>query len=296
MNENNKIFADDQKRIRGITIWGMVTNILLAIIKTIVGVIVHSVALLADGLHSLSDLLTDVTVLVSNRAARRPPDLNHHYGHGKFEAVGAQLIGLALLLVGVGIGWSALTSLYQHHQNFPGPLVVIIASISVITKEVLFKLTRKIALQTHSSSLYANAWHHRSDAFSSFAVIVGGVTSLFGFGYGDQIAGLIVGMMVMAVAGKILIEEFKELSEHAIDEETMNIIEQILENHQGVFLWHKLRTRKIGSEIFVDVHIHVVPTLTVQESHQMTQEIEQTIKNKISYPVNTLIHVEPHFE
>ncbi len=285
--------SQDQKKINSITIWGMVINIILSAIKILAGIIVKSVALIADGIHSLSDLVTDVAVLVSSKAARRPADISHPYGHGKIETIGTQVIGLILLIVGGGIGWSAVHSLYHHEKFFPGPAVAIIALLSVIVKELLFQFTQKLAKQIYSSSLYANAWHHRSDAFSSVAVLIGGGLSLVGFGYGDQIAGLVVGIMIIAVAGKILFDGIKELSEHAIDRATIAIIEQSLNNHQEVNLWHKLRTRKIGAELFVDVHIHVDPGLSVYESHRLTKEIETSIQEQLPLPVNILIHVEP---
>lgn len=293
---NEKFVDINQRKIQKITIWGMVINVILSFLKIFWGAIIHSMALVADGVHSLSDLLTDVVVIVSSRAARRPPDSSHPYGHGKFETFGTQLIGIILIMVGVKIGWSALMSLYHHEQNFPGPLVLVIAFLSIVSKEALFHLTRKVAVTTRSSSLYANAWHHRSDAFSSVAVMAGGGLSLLGFGYGDQLAGLVVGLMVIGVAGSIILDSLKELSEHAVDEDTVNSIQDILETHSDVYSWHKLRTRKIGAEFFVDVHILVSPSLSVEESHQMTVEIEREIQMKIARPVNTLIHVEPFIE
>ncbi len=266
----------------------------MSIIKISVGWIINSVALVADGFHSISDLVTDFVVIFSNRAANRPPDSTHPYGHGKFETCGTLVIGLILLLIGGNIGWSALSSLIRQEENFPGPMVVVIAAISVVLKEILFRVTRKVAKNVDSPSLYANAWHHRSDALSSIAVLLGGCISLFGYGYGDQIAGLIVGIMVMAVAGKILFRSIKELSEHAVDGEIIRQIEQVLNEHQKIAEWHKLRTRKIGSEMFIDMHILVDPQLSVRQSHKLTEQIENQIKNKVSHPANILIHVEPN--
>lgn len=290
---NQSTVSQDQKKINSITIWGMVINIILSALKILAGSLIKSVALLADGIHSLSDLVTDVAVLVSSKAARKPADTSHPYGHGKIETIGTLVIGVILLIVGGGIGWSAVHSLYHGEKFFPGPVVAIVAFISVVAKELLFQSTKKLAKQIHSSALYANAWHHRSDAFSSIAVLIGGVLSLFGFGYGDQLAGLVVGIMIVAVAGTILFDGAKELSEHAIDRESLAIVEQTLNNHQEVSLWHKLRTRKIGAELFVDVHIHVDPDLSVYKSHKLTKEIENSIQEQLPLPVNILIHVEP---
>ncbi len=290
---NQSTVSQDQKKINSITVWGMVINIILTTVKILAGSIIKSVALVADGIHSLSDLVTDVAVLVSSKAARRPADTSHPYGHGKIETIGTLVIGLVLLIVGGGIGWSSIHSLYHDEKFFPGPVVAIVAFVSVVSKELLFQFTQKLAKQIHSSALYANAWHHRSDAFSSVAVLIGSVLSLFGVGYGDQLAGLVVGIMIVAVAGTILFDGVKELSEHAIDRASLAIIEQTLNNHPQINIWHKLRTRKIGAELFVDVHIHVDPDLSVYESHKFTTEIEQSIQEQLPLPVNILIHVEP---
>lgn len=282
--------------INAITYWGMLVNILLSILKIMVGAIINSVALIADGIHSFSDLITDITVIISAGAARKPPDDHHPYGHGKFETIGTQIIGLILIIVGAGIARQALIDLYRHLESFPGPLVVIVALISVISKEILFQLTKRTAIKHNSTSLYANAWHHRSDALSSVAVLIGGIVSLFGFGHGDQIAGLVVGVMIIYVAVKIIAKTLAELTEHAIDEKLVDVIKGVLKNHEAIKNWHKLRSRKIGSEISVDVHIHVDPNLSVLESHNLTREIEQLITEKIKQPVHILIHVEPFRE
>ncbi len=286
--------SEDTRNIHSITYWGMFVNILLSILKIIVGAFIRSTALIADGIHSFTDLITDITVIISTGVARKPPDPQHPYGHGKFETIGTQLIGLILIIVGAGIAWQALTNLYRHVESFPGPLVVIVALISVISKEILFQLTKHIAVKRNSPSLYANAWHHRSDALSSVAVLIGGILSLFGFGHGDQIAGLVVGMMIIFVAVKIILKGLAELTEHAIDEKLVDVVKEVLKNHESIKDWHKLRSRKIGAEISVDVHIHVDPNLSVLESHNLTREIEQLIEEKITHPVHTLIHVEPY--
>ena len=291
MDEDGKL--NQQKQIDVVTGWGMIINIFLAVLKIIFGVIINSVALIADGVHSFSDLFTDVVVIIASRASKRPPDATHPYGHGKIETIGSVVIGIVLLVIGGGIGWTAIIAMINQQMNFPGPIVVIIAFLSVVSKEVLFHVTRKIAMQIHSTSLYANAWHHRSDALSSLAVILGGGLSLIGFGYGDHLAGLVVGMMVMAVAGKIIFDALKELSEHALDEEVLEKIKDILNNYEDICQWHKLRTRKIGSEIFVDMHVLVDPLMTVKESHNLTLDIERNLEKAISLPINVLIHIEP---
>ncbi|MBN1352338.1 cation transporter [candidate division KSB1 bacterium] len=286
----------NQQQINRITVIGMLVNFLLMLLKLLIGIPLHSISLIADGIHSLSDLATDIVVLFSTRFARRPADLNHPYGHGKLETVGTQVIAFVLLLSGAGIAWSSGKALFDQQVYRPGIWIIIIALISVVSKEVLFQMTRSVAKETHSSSLYANAWHHRSDAFSSVAVLLGGVAGLFGFGYGDQIAGLVVAFMIMGVAGKLSYENLMELIEHAADEASIEKIERVLSDFKEIYHWHKLRTRRIGSELYLDVHILVEPTISVLESHRLTEQIEMAIEERCMRPVNVLIHVEPHID
>lgn len=288
--------SKNQHQIKRITVWGMFVNVLLMLLKIIVGSLVHSIALVADGIHTLSDLGTDFIVLIGANFAHRPADESHPYGHGKVETLAAQIIGIVLLAAGIGIAWSSGRALYIQQPNYPGIWLSIIAIISVVLKEVMFQRTRKIARITQSSSLYANAWHHRSDALSSVAVLFGGIAGLLGFGYGDQIAGLVVAFMIMGVAGKIMVQNLMELVEHSADSESIHIIEEVLNQYQDIEHWHELRTRKIGPELFLDVHILVEPTLSVLESHKITEKIERAIQANLSRPVNILVHVEPHID
>lgn len=288
--------SETQNKITQITLRGMLINLLLMLIKLIIGILIRSMALIADGIHSLSDLGTDFVVLIGANIARRPADESHPYGHGKVETLATQVIALALFAVGVGIAWSSGNALFARKPNYPGFWVIVIAAISVALKELLFHWTRNVAGITQSSALYANAWHHRSDALSSIAVLIGGIAGLLGFGYGDQIAGLLVAFMVMAVGGKIFYQNLKELLEHSADQESIEKIRSILDQLDEVYHWHKLRTRKIGSELFLDVHILVEPTISVLESHRITERIEKAIRQECTRPVNVLVHVEPHID
>ncbi len=282
-----------QKKIRSITLWGALLNIFLMILKIFSGILIRSSALIADGIHSFSDLATDIVVLIGTHLSHRPPDETHPYGHGKMETIASQLIALTLVVLSVGLIWSAGTSIYRHEQNYPGFMVLIVAVVSVISKEIIFFMTRKISRLTGSVILYANAWHHRSDSLSSVAVLIGGVVSLFGWGYADQAATIVVGFMISGVAGKIFFEGFMELSEHAADSESIQKIEEVLSEEKEVSSWHALRTRKLGAELFVDVHVLVDPKLSVLESHNISAKIEKEIKQKLSKPVNVLVHIEP---
>jgi cation diffusion facilitator family transporter len=292
VTENSQI--DRERKIRSITLWGILVNLFLFSIKIFIGVLVGSSALLADGFHSLSDLATDFVVLAGVRLSSRPPDDAHPYGHKRFETLASQIVGFVLLAVGFGFIWRAGTWIFRGVKSYPGFMVLVVAGVSVIAKEIIFFLTRKISRETYSAALYANAWHHRSDSLSSGAVLVGGVASLLGWGHADHMATLVVGLMIMGVAGKILYEGLIEVTEHSADRETIQKIKNILLGEKDVFDWHALRTRKVGGELFVDVHILVDPDISVKQSHEICSKIEDEIQRKLIKPVNVLIHIEPH--
>jgi cation diffusion facilitator family transporter len=172
-------------------------------------------------------------------------------------------------------------------------MVLVVATVSVVAKEIIFQITRKVSRVTGSSALYANAWHHRSDAFSSAAVLIGGVASLLGWGYADNVATVVVGFMIIWVAGKFFIEGLIELSEHSADRESIRKIESVLSQDKEIRGWHALRTRKLGAELFVDVHILVDPKFSVVEGHDISIKVEERIKKELSKPVNILVHIEP---
>jgi cation diffusion facilitator family transporter len=173
--------------------------------------------------------------------------------------------------------------------------MLVVAAVSVVLKEFIFYRTRMISRLTGSAALYANAWHHRSDSLSSLAVVIGGVASLLGWGYADQAATVVVAFMIMAVAGKIFFTGIVELTEHSADRESIKKIEKTLTKEEGIHSWHALRTRKLGGELFADVHVLVDPQLSVQKSREITVRIEEKIRKELSKPVNVLIHIEPDF-
>jgi len=282
-----------EKKIRSITLWGALLNFFLMLLKLISGVLIKSSALIADGVHSLSDLITDFVVLIGTRLSSKPADKTHPFGHGKLETISSQLIALVLLVISFGLIWSAGVSIYRREHNYPGYLVLVVAAVSVITKEIIFFMTRKIARITHSTVLYANAWHHRSDSLSSVAVLIGGIISLLGWGHADQLATIVVGFMIMGIAGKILFEGVMELAEHSADKESIQKIEKVLTEEKGIYSWHALRTRKLGGELYIDVHVLVDSTLSVLEGHDISVKLEKKIKNVLSNPLNILVHIEP---
>jgi len=282
-----------KKEIQTVTLWGSLVNILLMFGKFVSGLVSGSAALIADGLHSLSDLVTDIVVLLSARISNRPADLTHPYGHKRFETISSQLIAMILMVVGFGLARSAILSLIKGEQKFPGFVVLIVALVSIILKELIFRATRKVSAKISSAALYANAWHHRTDALSSIAVFIGGIASILGWGYADQVAAIAVAVMIFAVGWKIFYEGLIELTEHSADESSISNIEAIFAHAKDITGWHALRTRKVGGELFVDVHIQVDPDLTVTAGHDIATRLKNEVEQGLDRPVNVLVHIEP---
>ena len=209
--ENNKQ-ATTARQIKSITYLGMVVNIALSVIKIAIGLLAASLALIADGIHSFSDVATDVAVLLGLRLGSKEPDQSHPYGYGRAETFSAGLVALILIVVGGAMIYYATLAIARDEMTVPCFGVLVAAVISIAAKEWLYKATQKVAIQSHSPALYANAWHHRSDALSSVAVVAGYVSLKFGFGHGDQVAAITVGLMIIWVGVKVIGDALRELT------------------------------------------------------------------------------------
>jgi len=247
----------------------------------------------ADGIHSLSDVATDLVVILGVRFGSIRPDRKHPYGHGRMETFAAGIVAAVLIILGLGMIWRSAVSVASGKIARPGWAVLVVALISIVAKELLYKVTRKVAIKTNSSSLYANAWHHRSDALSSIAVFIGVLTIRFGFSYGDQLAAIAVGIMIILVGIKVLGNCFRELAESAIDSGTVEQIKNIIVAEQRIRSFHKLRTRTVGRELFLDLHILVDPVLTITDAHEISESLETSITRQLTIPVNITVHIEP---
>lgn len=187
----------------------------------------------------------------------------------------------------------ATLSIVKNEVATPNITVLLAAVFSIGAKEWLYRITRKTAIKSHSSALYANAWHHRSDALSSIAVVIGLISQEIGFEHGDQVAAIAVGLMIIWVGVKVIGEAMRELTEGAIDTNTIKQIEHIINSDTAIRQWHKLRTRTVGREIFLDVHVLVDPALNVAEAHEITQRLEDVLDEQLARPVNITVHIEP---
>ena len=291
MGNNKQAIA--ARQIKFVTYLGMVVNIALSAIKVAIGLYAASLALIADGIHSLSDVATDVAVLLGLRLGSKEPDQSHPYGHGRAETFSGGLVALILIVVGGAMIYYATLAIARDEVTRPRLAVLIAAGISIVAKEWLYRVTQKIAIQSHSPALYANAWHHRSDAFSSIAVVIGFISLEFGFGHGDQVAAIAVGLMIIWVGVRIISDTFRELAEAAVDPDTIERIKEIINSDSSIRQWHKLRTRTVGREVFLDLHILVDPELKITAAHEIAERLEKTLDEQITRPINITVHIEP---
>ena len=291
---------DRAKEISKVTVVGGVANLLLVALKFVAGIAGRSAAMVADAVHSLSDFLTDIVVLVFVSISARPQDESHDYGHGKFETIATFFIGLALAGAAIGIVVSGATKLAAWLQGedipVPGTLALWAALISIVVKEILFQYTARKGKKLESQALVANAWHHRSDALSSIAAAIGiGGAIIFGNRWTvlDPLASIVVGAMLVKVAWDLLGPAIGELTDKSLPEDVENEILGIIEEAPGVSEPHNLRTRRIGNRVAVEVHIRLDGNLTLAEAHERTSQIEKRLKERFGSDSHITIHMEP---
>ena len=285
------------RQIRAITIVGIITNVVLAVVKAAVGLLAGSMSLVFDAIHSISDTATDIVVLFGIHFGSKEPDIEHPYGHGRAETFSAAVVAIVLIVAGCFMIQKASLAVAMAPLAVEPPpinqVVFWVALLSIIAKEALYIVTRRVAVKTHSPSLYANAWHHRSDALSSVAVAVGFIAMKFGFEDGDHIAAIVVGLMIILVGAKVFGGCLHEFAERSVDTDTIGQIEDIIASESRIRHWHKLRTRSAGREIFLDLHILVDPALNITEAHKIAESLEDSMHAQITRPVNITIHIEP---
>ncbi|MGM0412833.1 MAG: cation diffusion facilitator family transporter, partial [Pseudomonadota bacterium] len=245
---------------RRVTLVGAAGNSVLGVGKIAVGIVAHSQALVADGVHSLSDLFTDILVLFGAQQGNREADTNHPYGHARFETAVTLLLGGTLLVVAAGLAWDAGRRLFEPSALFvPGQMALWAAAISVLVNEALYQYTALVARRVRSPMLQANAWHRRSDAASSVVVIVGVGGTMAGLDYLDAVAAVIVGLMVGKVGWELVSRALRELVDTGLEDERLALIRRAIQEVDGVVDLHLLRTRSMGPDALVDVHILVAP-------------------------------------
>ncbi|WP_374741107.1 cation diffusion facilitator family transporter [Klebsiella variicola subsp. variicola] len=288
--ENDNKYHERSMQARKSTLISVVVNIFLSVFQVVVGIFSGSQGLIADGMHSFSDLVADGVVLVANKKSRRPSDHDHHYGHWRYENGASLILGAILVLVGVGMLWSAAGHLAQP-QTIPAVHSVALW-MALAVKEGLFRYMLAVATRLNSSLLIANAWHARSDAASSLVVALGIIGNLAGFAWFDPLAALAVGLLITRMGYRFAATALHDLMDRAVDEETQRAIAGTLQATPGVAGLHDLKTRKAGDLVLVDVHLEVAGEMSVAEGHQIARQARERVLAQ--HPVlNVMVHLDP---
>ena len=292
--------AQREREIYKVTLAGSAVNVILTAFKFVAGILGRSSAMVADAIHSLSDLLTDAVVMVFVHISSKPADSKYDYGHGKFETLAQAIIGVALLVVAGGIFYDAAVHLMKWFggENLPKPgmLALWAALASIILKELTFQYTRRAEKALHSPALEANAWRHRSDALSSLATLVGiGGAILLGDRWTvlDPVASILVTLFIVRVAWKLLKECFGDLLEASLPEEVEKEILDVISSFPDVSDPHNLRTRRIGSRYAIEFHIRMDGDIPLVKAHSRAHDIEKVLKEKFGDNTHIVVHVEP---
>ncbi|MEJ2426156.1 MAG: cation diffusion facilitator family transporter [Candidatus Thiodiazotropha sp.] len=273
---------------------GAVTNTLLAVLKVLFGLSGQSQSLIADGIHSLSDLLTDALVLFAARHASEAPDAEHPYGHGRFETIGTLVLGGILIAVGSGIIYDAGERLFAPEELLvPQVVTLYVAAFSILANEALFFYTRHLGNLINSDLLRANAWHHRSDSVSSVVVLLGIGGTMVGLPYLDAIAAVLVGLMVVKIGWSLGWNATHELTDAGLEEEALGQIREVIDSVSGVKSVHMLRTRKLGGHALADVHVQVDPWLSVSEGHRIAEVVQYGLIDKVAVLEDVTVHIDP---
>ncbi|HOO24625.1 MAG TPA: cation diffusion facilitator family transporter [Paludibacteraceae bacterium] len=289
-----------EKTIYKVTWVGFFANLVLSIAKLLAGIFGRSGAMIADAVHSISDFATDVVVLAFVKVSAKPKDEGHDYGHGKYETLATVIIGLALFAVGVGILINSIELIRQVVDGVvierPGLIALVAAAVSIVVKEALYWYTILAARRVNSPAMEANAWHHRSDAFSSIGTLIGiGGAYFLGEQWRvlDPIAAIIVSLFIGKVAYNLVKNGLEELLERSLPKELEDEIIGIIMSDSRLSDLHNLKTRRLGANFAIELHVRVDGAMSVNDSHELTQSIEKRLKEKYGDGTQVIIHIEP---
>ena len=289
-----------EKEIVRITLWGSVVNVTLTALKFVAGILGCSAAMIADAVHSLSDLLTDFVVLLFVRISSRPADSDHPYGHGKYETLATAIVAVALLVAGGVLAAEGVqkivSAIHGEELVMPGQIALWAALISIAAKELIYWLTIRVSRRVQSSALEANAWHHRTDALSSVATSIGiGGALLFGGKWAilDPIAAVLVSIFILVAAARLLHEALQDLLEKRLPEEVENEIRAMVAADSEMSEMHKLRTRRVGNVYSIEMHLRMDGNMPLAEAHRHSAMLEQRLRERFGQQTMITIHMEP---
>lgn len=289
-----------EKEIFRVTLVGSIVNLLLLIFKFVAGIMGRSAAMVADAVHSLSDFVTDIIVIVFVKISGKPEDDNHRYGHGKYETLATAMIGVALFVVGIGLLVNGATKIYEviNGAILPAPsmIALIAAVVSIVAKELIYRYTVRAGKKLNSQAVIANAWHHRSDAFSSIGTVIGIGGAIFlgeRWRILDPIAAVAISGFILKVAIDLIKPCLDELLERSLPADTERKIMDIIESFPEISLPHHLRTRRIGSHIAIEVHVRLDGKMSLEEAHAVVTMVERRLKDEFGPDTHIGIHMEP---
>jgi cation diffusion facilitator family transporter len=296
-----QIHADSQidprgaryREIRKVTLIGSFVDLALGVAKIIFGWLAHSQALIADGIHSLSDLATDFMVIWAAKHAHSEADEEHPYGHGRIETVATVGLGLALMGVAIGIAYEAVQRMFVPTEVVPGLWALVVAFLSVVLKEAIYHYTMWAARKYRSNMLRANAWHSRTDAISSVVVVIGLIGTMAGLTYLDAVAAVLVAVMIGKIAWDLVWHSIQEFMDAGLEEERVLAIREAILQVDGVRELHMLRTRRLGPDALVDVHVLVGPRLSISEGHHIAEAVRRQVIDTIDEVTDVMVHVDP---
>lgn len=295
MQQSAHDITDREQQVRKVTWIGLVLNLFLSALKFAAGYFGRSQALIADAIHSLSDLTSDIAVIAGSHYWSRPPDESHPYGHRRMETLVSICIGIMLVAAGAGIGWEAITGLHDKQEAPPGWIALAAAFVSIVSKETIYRWTAAAGRRVKSSALAANAWHHRTDAISSLPVFVavGGALIFPSWSFLDHVGAVVVSIFILHAAIKIIWPGIKELIDVGVPEEIQAKIKACATKSAGVLDAHAIRTRYISNSIQIDLHIVVDGLMTVHEGHTIADHVRDCLIEEIPDVVDVVVHVDP---
>jgi len=289
-----------EKKIYRVTILGSIVNLFLLFFKFLAGILGHSAAMIADAVHSLSDFITDIIVIIFVKISSKPADKKHENGHGKYETLATSIIGFILAGIGISIGYNGISKIIDvingNSIESPGIIALIAALVSIFSKEAIFRITKRVSKDVNSSALEANAWHHRSDALSSIGTAIGiGGAIILGDKWTvlDPIAAVIVSIFIIISSFEIIRESLGELLESSLPIEVEETIIKIAAEEPNVTDVHNIHTRKVGNRMMIEMHIRMPDDMTIKIAHDHATNIEKRIKQQLGSQTHIMLHIEP---
>lgn len=272
----------------------LIANVILSVVKIIAGFVAQSSAMIADGFHTVSDVVSTVAVMVGVKFSEKEADEGHPYGHERIESVVTVLLSLMLSFTGVGIAVTGIKTIINQDFTTPGTLALVAAVLSILVKELMYRYTVIAAEKINSTALKADAWHHRSDAFSSIGTLFGIAGAMVGFKILDPLAGIVVSILIIKVGIEILMQGLNQLIDRAADNDTINTIKNTIINIKGVIGIDDIKTRLHGSKLYVDVEIAVDGEISVKEGHSIAENVHKKIENALPDVKHCMVHVNPY--